>query len=316
MSDQLLTSSIEKSSMHSVDSYPSRNGQPSRLIARQDPVVYAPRSEPAPIDTALVDSYEKNGFVILDDVFTPQEIRRFQDELDRLRHAASQDCFAPSEGGDSEVITESDSQAVRSIFRIHDSNALFKTVAGDSRLTCVAQYLLHDQVYIYQSRLNYKPQFKGKEFFWHSDFETWHVEDGMPRMHALSMSITLTENRNENGPLMFIPNSHRYFVTCEGETPEKHYRESLKKQTYGVPSEDCLDILSKDAGVISATSKPGSVILFDCNLLHGSNGNISPFPRSNLFFVYNALSNQVRAPFGDQPPRPEYLCTRQCINPL
>src|SRR3546814_10756649 len=47
------------------------------------------------------------------------------------------------------------------------------------------------------SRLNYKPGFKGKEFYWHSDFETWHVEDGMPQMRALSMSILLAENRSE-----------------------------------------------------------------------------------------------------------------------
>lgn len=62
------------------------------------------------------------------------------------------------------------------------------------RLLDIAQFLLDDEVYIHQSRLNYKPGFRGKEFYWHSDFETWHVEDGMPRLRALSISITLTEN--------------------------------------------------------------------------------------------------------------------------
>src|SRR3546814_19751740 len=72
--------------------------------------------------------------------------------------------------------------------------------------------------YIHQSRLNYKPGFKGKEFYWHSDFETWHVEDGMPRMRALSMSVLLAENTPHNGPLMLIPGSHQSFLTCVGET--------------------------------------------------------------------------------------------------
>jgi ectoine hydroxylase len=58
----------------------------------------------------------------------------------------------------------------------------------------IAQFLLDEELYIHRSRLNYKPEFRGKEFYRHSDFETWRVEDGMPRMRALSMSITHTEN--------------------------------------------------------------------------------------------------------------------------
>ena len=53
----------------------------------------------------------------------------------------------------------------------------------------IAEQILGSQVYIHQSRVNLKPGFKGKEFYWHSDFETWHIEDGMPRMRALSCSI-------------------------------------------------------------------------------------------------------------------------------
>src|SRR3546814_10424765 len=80
--------------------------------------------------------------------------------------------------------------------------------------------------------------FKGREFYWHSDFETWHVEDGMPRMRALSMSVLLAENTPHNGPLMVIPGSHRTYLTCLGETPDDHYLSSLKKQEYGVPDEE------------------------------------------------------------------------------
>src|SRR3546814_8501331 len=82
-------------------------------------------------------------------------------------------------------------------------------LAADDRLAGVARFLLGDDVYVHQSRLNYKPGFVGKEFYWHSDFETWHVEDGMPQMRALSMSILLAPNTVLNGPLMIIPGSHR-----------------------------------------------------------------------------------------------------------
>lgn len=52
--------------------------------------------------------------------------------------------------------------------------------------------ILGSEVYIHQSRVNYKPGYGGTGFYWHSDFETWHSEDGMPRMRALSVSIALT----------------------------------------------------------------------------------------------------------------------------
>lgn len=291
------------------DLYPSRGQLKAQLTERLDPVVYATEPRLAPISEQLVERYAHLGFLVLHNVFTAEEVGKFQNELERLRQ---DETIKASD----EAITESGTGDIRSIFRIHQLSRVFRKLASDSRLAGLAQYLLNDQVYIHQSRLNCKPGFRGKEFYWHSDFETWHVEDGMPTMRAISMSVTLTENFESNGPLMLIPGSHRHYVVCEGETPTDHYRFSLKKQEYGVPSDSCLDQLVEEGGIVSAMGKPGSVTVFDCNVMHGSNGNITPFPRSNAFFVYNALSNQVVQPFCNQPPRPEYICTRQNIAPV
>lgn len=292
-----------------ADVYSSRNGQDAQLIDRQDPVVYASKEQAPPVDQSFINTYNEQGFVVLEDVFTPDEVSTFQQELERLK------ADSKTQQSD-EVITEPSSNDLRSIFRVHESSRFFKALAADKRLADLSRYLLGDDVYIHQSRLNYKPGFRGKEFYWHSDFETWHMEDGMPRMRALSMSITLTENFDSNGPLMLIPGSHKQYVVCEGETPENHYLASLKKQEYGVPSDDCLKTLVAQGGIVSATGKPGSVIVFDCNVMHGSNGNITPFPRANIFFVYNALSNKVVNPFCAQEPRPEHICTREKIIPV
>jgi ectoine hydroxylase len=133
----------------------------------------------------------------------------------------------------------------------------------------------------------------------------------MPGMRALSMSVLLTENTPHNGPLMLIPGSHRHYVACVGETPEDHYRQSLRKQEYGVPDNDSLAALARAGGIVAPTGAPGSVVVFDCNVMHGSNGNITPFPRSNAFFVYNAVANAVVAPFGPPAPRPEFVAARE-----
>ena len=300
---------LSMSELDLVDHYRSRGDRKAQLVDRLDPVVYASDITSSPIKPSLVEQYRKNGFLILENIFNEDEVTALELELDRLRKSSVIRAL-------NETITEPSSGEIRSIFRPHDISEVFKKLAADQRLAGLAQYLLDDQVYIHQSRLNYKPGFHGKEFYWHSDFETWHVEDGMPKMRALSMSVTLTDNITSNGPLMLITGSHKHYVVCEGETPDNHFKTSLKKQEYGVPSEACLGQLVGNGGIVTATGKPGSVIIFDCNTMHGSNSNITPYPRSNAFFVYNAVSNRVVEPFGNQPPRPEYICSRKTIEAI
>ncbi|HQT74554.1 MAG TPA: phytanoyl-CoA dioxygenase family protein, partial [Acidiphilium sp.] len=218
------------------DLYPSRREPTPSLLPRHDPVVHGRWAPGAPLSDEQTRFYDTNGYLVLENVFDAAEIALLQSE--------SMDLLADPAGLDREtVITERGSDEVRSIFAIHAQNELLGRLAADSRIAGVARFLLDDDVYIHQSRLNYKPGFEGKEFYWHSDFETWHVEDGMPRMRALSMSILLAENTANNGPLMVIPGSHRKYLTCVGATPENHYRSSLKKQEYGVPDREMLTAL-------------------------------------------------------------------------
>lgn len=291
-----------------TDKYPSRTNGKACLMPRVDPVVHAPASARLlqHITADQVAQYERDGFLVLHDVFSAEEVQCFKEELERLRND-------PVLRGSDGVIAEPGSGDVRSVFSVHTVSPVFQRLAADARLAEIAQGLLDDEVYIHQSRLNYKPGFRGKEFYWHSDFETWHVEDGMPSMRALSMSITLTENTPYNGALMLMPGSHKSYAVCTGETPDNHFKDSLRKQEYGVPEDDILSLLRERHGLVGAIAKPGSVIVFDCNVMHGSNSNITPDPRSNVFFVYNALSNRVVEPFCNKPPRPEFIGTRQHV---
>lgn len=291
------------------DPYPSRLRDEGKMLSRKDPVIHRPGGSDragGPLEIGLLKQFETDGFLILEDLFSSSEVESFREELIRL----SRDRQIRESG---EIISEPDSGEVRSVFRIHENSQLFSDLSADPRLAGIAEQILNDELYIHQSRVNYKPGFRGKEFYWHSDFETWHSEDGMPRMRALSMSIALTENFEYNGPLMLIPGSHQTFVATEGETPEHNYKSSLKKQVVGVPSDDQVRSLAREGGIVTATGKPGSVIIFDCNVMHGSNGNITPEPRSNVFFVYNAMSNALVEPFNGKQPRPEYLATRKRI---
>lgn len=290
------------------DLYPSRFGKNTQYLPRQDPVIHGDSAQRAGtgLSAEQLADFEKNGFLILDAVFTESEVAALRSESSELLTDVTTKNLK-------EVIREPNSGAVRSVFRAHKLSQPIEKVTNDHRLTRIAQGLLGDAVYIHQTRVNFKPGFKGTEFYWHSDFETWHVEDGMPRMRALSMSITLTENRADNGPLLLIPGSHKTFVTCTGETPDNHHEKSLRKQPFGVPSDEAVSHLIETNGIARAECKAGSVIVFDCNTVHGSSSNITPDPRANIFVVYNAMANAVIDPFCTQPPRPEHVCTRESI---
>ncbi|MET1754828.1 ectoine hydroxylase [Novosphingobium sp. RD2P27] len=285
------------------DSYPSRYAATPELLPRHDPVAYRAWEPGAPLSAAQVEQFDRHGYLVIEDVFSQEEVAALQSETGRL--------LANPAGLDEEtIITEPAAREIRSIFAIHRQSKVIERLSADERLAGVARFLLDDEVYIHQSRLNYKPGFQGKEFYWHSDFETWHTEDGMPRMRALSMSVLLAENTPHNGPLMLIPGSHRVFVSCVGRTPSDHYKMSLKRQQFGVPDEDTLAELAHEHGIDAPLGKPGTVVVFDCNTMHGSNGNITPFPRANAFLVYNAVCNRLEAPFAAEAPRPDFIAER------
>ncbi len=291
-----------------TDLYPTRLERET-WMERQDPVVWGKWSPQAPLTRTQTQDFETNGFLVLENVFSADEVALFQQESHRLRTG---EVTLQADN----VVREPDSDAVRTVFRLDEESKVFHRLSRDARIAGKIRFLLDDDLYLHQSRLNYKPGFTGKEFYWHSDFETWHAEDGMPRMRAISASILLTDNDAMNGPLMLMPGSHRNFISCAGETPQENHRTSLRRQEVGVPSHEALTRLAERFGLTYAAGKAGTVVLFDCNTMHGSNGNITPFPRSNAFFVYNAWSNRVGAPYGAPKPRPPFLASRDPKAPL
>jgi ectoine hydroxylase len=156
----------------------------------------------------------------------------------------------------------------------------------------------------------------GRSFPWHSDCETWHVEDGMPRMRATTGRIILTENDAFNGSPFLIPGSHRRYLSCAGVTPRDNYKRSLRKQEAGTPDLASLDeMIREGGGLAGAFGKPGNVVFHDCDIMHGSPDNLASYPRSNLFFFYNSVQNRCVALFSGQPPRPKFLASRE-VGPL
>ena len=291
-----------------TDTYPTRLAEKRAMFERMDPVVYGNESA-GPLSGGQLKAYTDNGFVFFPGFFKADELAPHVGALDELR---TREDMRERE----EVIIEPSSNEVRSIFDIHRGSDCLAELCRDPRIVRIARQLLGSDVYIHHSRINYKPGIHGREFYWHSDFETWHAEDGMPRMRAVSCTISLTPNHEFNGPLMVVPGSHRYFVPCLGETPAGHYRESLRSQFIGVPDPGTLATLVDEGGIETLMGPVGSVVFFECNVMHGSNSNITPYPRSNVFLVFNSVENTLAEPFAASERRPEWISNRRDVTPL
>lgn len=293
-----MTATLERT----PDVYPTRVAEDPKEIAREDAVVWG-TTDDGPIDSETLAGFDANGYLTVDQLVTPDEVRAFREEMRRL----SAD---PAVRADERTVVEASSQEVRSIFEVHEMSDVFARIVRDPRVVGRARQILGSDVYVHQSRVNFKPGFGGGDFYWHSDFETWHAEDGMPRMRAVSMSIALTDNYSFNGPLMIMPGSHRTYVSCAGRTPEENYKSSLVMQGAGTPPQQILEQMADKYGIDVLEGRAGGATMFDCNCMHGSNGNITPFPRSNVFIVFNSVDNACVEPFGAPEPRPTFIGAR------
>lgn len=290
------------------DIYPSR-GSDEKILERNDPIFFGQEEKKTKnsLSKEQIRFYIDNGFLLFPDFFNPQEVESlfsaYQDLLQQQEKISPEEWISEPIKGD-----DKGRSAVRSIFNPHRYHDELEKISRDPRILDKVEQILGGGVYIHHARINIKRPLNGKSFPWHSDFETWHAEDGMPRMRALTAWIMLTENSEYNGPLYVIPGSHRRFVACKGYTPQNHHQDSLRKQEYGTPSFDALFELTKNSNLKGVYGKPGTLVIHESNVMHGSPDNISPWSRTNLFFVYNSVENQpAEKPFGARQFRPEFL---------
>ena len=287
-------------SLGSDDNYPTRLVHAIDPIARIEPAVWGQEAD-GPLSDSDLRTVTTDGYLVRPQTLGPDWLAPIADELARISREAGDD--------DPRIVREREG-SLRSVFEPHLFSDVIGEVIGLDTVLPVARQLLGSDVYLHQARINMMPGFIGTGFYWHSDFETWHAEDGMPTMRAVSCSIALTENFPYNGSLMVMPGSHKTFYPCVGATPERNYASSLIRQEIGVPDQNTLTAAADRHGIAQITGPAGTGLWFDCNIMHGSGSNITPYPRSNVFLVFNSVANKLRSPFAAAEPRPEYLAAR------
>ena len=235
-----------------------------------------------------VDRYRADGYLVLPELFGPDEVAGLSAEAARILA-----------GDRPELVREKDGRTARTAFAAHTYSDAFARLARHPRLIGPAMQLVDGPVYIHQFKINAKAAFDGDVWQWHQDYGTWARDDLMPKPRALNVALFLDDVTACNGPLMFIPRSHR-----EGKLEAGHDLETTSYPLWTLDN-DTVARLAAEGGMVAPTGRAGTVLLFHCNLVHASPGNISPWNRTIVYVSACHVDNHIR-----RFQRPEWIAHR------
>ena len=240
-----------------------------------------------------IQRFDRDGYLFFPGQFTAPEMKVLIDEVPALY--ARREVYNVREKG---------KDAVRTNFAAHLYSRPFAALARHPRMVAPVMDLFDEAVYMHQFKINGKAAFDGDVWQWHQDYGTWFNDDLMPTERAMNVAIFLDEVTEHNGPLMFIPGSHK-----KGVVDAKHDLTTTSYPLWTVDNELIAQLVEraggKDGGIVSPTGPAGSMILFHSCLVHASGSNLSPWNRVSVYLSLCAVSNHIR-----RFKRPEYIAHR------
>jgi ectoine hydroxylase len=144
------------------------------------------------------EQFERDGYLFFPSLFKKEEIQVLLDEVPAL--------YAQRRP---ENVREKTGDVVRTNFAAHMYSYPFAKLARHPRMVEPIRELFGEDVYMHQFKINGKQAFDGDVWQWHQDYGTWMNDDQMPAARAMNVAIFLDEVNEFNGPLMFIPGSHK-----------------------------------------------------------------------------------------------------------
>ena len=223
-----------------------------------------------------LSEFDREGFLFLPECFAAAEVAVLC-EAARAVYALKR-----------EEVWRETSGAPRTAFAAHTYNEAFRRLGAHPRLMEPVMQILDGPVYMHQYKVNAKAAFDGEVWQWHQDYGTWQRDDDMPQPRAMNIAVFIDDVTAANGPLIFIPRSHKQGVQEAG-----HDLETTSYPLWTL-SRDTVTRLASDGGVIAPTGKAGGVVLFHSNLVHASPPNISPFGRVIVYLSLCHVDNHIR----------------------
>lgn len=236
---------------------------------------------------AQIDNFHKEGWLFLPELFTQDEVAVLRREAEEIYKEQREEVWREKSG------------APRTAFAAHKYNEAFRILGAHPRMINPIEQLFGEGVYMHQFKINAKSAFTGDVWQWHQDYGTWKRDDGMPEPRAMNIAIFIDEVMPINGPLMLVPQSQ-----TAGDLKASHDKATTSYPLWTLDEETVTRLVDK-GGIVAPTGKPGGMLMFHGNLVHGSAGNITPYPRKIVYLTLNACSNYIRT-----PTRPEFIAHR------
>lgn len=222
---------------------------------------------------SAVDQFERDGYLILDQLFSEREISEMSKEVDCIieGHAT----YMP----ESDTIWEpaAEPKRLRNAFRMHAYHQPFLNVAKSPQLVTVISEILGNPVRLYGSQIFAKPPRVGSAVPDHQDMPYWPFAP----FEMITAWIALDDSSIENGCVRMRAGSHHLGLLPHGTT-------QVKGNSLGLLEHPDLTSLPEHPIEV----RRGSCVLHHCLTVHRSEPNTSDKARRGLIYIY--MSPNVR----------------------
>jgi ectoine hydroxylase-related dioxygenase (phytanoyl-CoA dioxygenase family) len=220
------------------------------------------------IDRDAIESYRRNGWLVVDELLTPDQLQAARAIVAALLEGA-RGLTDHTDFYDLEPGHRPDAPRVRRLKVPHKQHPFFRDLVESPRIVEVLQALIGTtDIRLTGSKINLKLPFGGAPVEWHQDWAFYpHTNDDL-----LAMGVMLDDCTPENGPMLVLPGSHRGPVY-------DHHADGAFCGAFDVAAAD-VD-LSK---AVACAGRAGSASFHHVRAVHGSAENQSNQPRAVLFY--------------------------------
>jgi Phytanoyl-CoA dioxygenase (PhyH) len=219
--------------------------------------------------------YGRDGYLLRKGLLSYDEVSRFRD---RARTQLEQET---REGA---VMSKGDKEGKTTLLKMWTKaeDDQYGLLARDERLVNLSEDAIGKPVYLYSHKMTMKQPNEGGAWEWHQDFGYWY-NNGCLAPEMMSIYLALDKATRENGCLQVLKGSHRL-----GRLD--HIRENDQTNV----AKDHLQAALKRFERVYVEMEAGDALVFDGNLLHRSDANLTDTYRWGYICSYNAVEN---APF-------------------
>ena len=243
------------------------------------------------LTNAHLAQYQQQGYLVVHDAFTPQEVQAALAGLVHLIGGGNPAFrgiqFEATAKDMLETLTAEQRQdAVRKLMWFSEFDARLGALAQHSKLLVIIERMLGATPQLFQDLALLKPPKLGREKPWHQDKAYFNMDKREP---VVGVWVALDEATLDNGCMHLLPEL--------GREPIIHFQ----RRDWQV-----CDTLVLGKQCIAVPLKPGGLLLFDGLLVHGTPHNNSSLRRRAVQFHYHSsrfpkVSNEERmAVFGEE----------------